>query len=51
MEKHFGFMCAALSGLIATNNYGYDNHTLKLTIIYADAALAAYEERWKGEGV
>lgn len=54
-EKHFGFMCAALQGLIISpQHYSTvvdDKSAASRACEIADAALAAWEERWKGEGV
>jgi len=53
MEKHYGFMCAALTGVIASPRAfsGFEDLTVAnnvvIAIAIADAALASFEARWE----
>lgn len=49
MEKHYGFMCAAMTGLIADGCS--ERVAIDRSILVADLALEAYTKRWEGEGV
>jgi hypothetical protein len=64
MEKHYGFMCAAITGLLPklplidqTGEHGikvpdkvvYNQEVMDSCRALADAALAAFEARWEGE--
>lgn len=57
-QIHKEFMCAALNGIIANNPVApmlsktpQENreYVAKTAVQIADAALLAFEERWKGE--
>ena len=67
MDKHYGFMCAALTGSYAAcanpvieervrirltkTGESAENFHANFALEAADAALAAFEKRWEGEEV
>lgn len=55
MEKHYGFMCAALNGLVTSpeqySSVSNDSSAASKARYIASAALDEFEKRWEGERV